>query len=102
MSNNPPYVRSEFCDKCNVYSVFVQTGSNTLSCKKCGNNIPKYRIDYQSVILAIISSCLFMYGVWYFTSVIYYPLLFLGFIVWFGIFSIARVVFTVMSEREFK
>lgn len=102
MKDKLAYTRQEFCDNCKVFSTFEQVGSTTLVCKKCGNSISKYRIDYVSIILATISSVLVVYGVWYITGTVYYPLLFIGFMVWFLIFSIARVVFNVLLERRFQ
>lgn len=68
MKEKQVYTRSEFCDNCKRYSVFEQVGINTLMCRNCGNNIPKHRVDYFSILLLILSAIFFPVACWYLTG----------------------------------
>lgn len=89
------YSRMEFCDKCKIYSTFVQSGVNTLSCKNCGNTISKYRIDYSFIVLAIVSASIYfslellLFG--YFDFLIFI----ISCVVWVVIFILARILLNV-------
>lgn len=68
MKEKQIYTRSEFCEKCKRYAVFEQVGVNTLVCRNCGNDVPKHRIDYFSVLAIVLPAIFFVWVCWYLTG----------------------------------
>jgi len=57
--------RTEFCENCKTVSTFEQVGCNTLECKRCGNCICKYRLDWGFLVIVFVVIFAFAIGACY-------------------------------------